>query len=356
MAARNVMGIKRDEKVLIITNPETEVSEISQALYWAALEAGGRPVLVYQEKKNQMSFAEESVVGAIGSRPEVLISLSADKLGKDRPAMNNPYEYEGRKIDNTFHYLMASKQTRSFWSPTVTRDMFIRTVPVDYARMKKECLWVKEILDSAESVRVTAPSGTDIRFSVLGRRGKTDDGDFSAPGAGGNLPAGETFISPVVGTAEGVIVYDGSIDVHDGTIVIDDPIQVVYRNGFITEISGGPEARRLQETIDLAEENALEFEKDGRLPAGAGASYAKHARSLGELGIGLNPAARITGNMLEDEKVYETCHFAIGSNYDDDGESLIHLDGLVKSPDITAFGPGGREIPIARKGKLLTGG
>ena len=39
--------------------------------------------------------------------------------------------------------------------------------------------------------------------------------------------------------------------------------------------------------------------------------------------------------MLEDEKVYGTCHIAIGSNYDDDAKSLIHLDGLIKNPDIT---------------------
>jgi leucyl aminopeptidase (aminopeptidase T) len=64
--------------------------------------------------------------------------------------------------------------------------------------------------------------------------------------------------------------------------------------------------------------------------------YATNARNLGELGIGLNTEARITGNMLEDEKVYGTCHFAIGSNYDEDAPAMIHLDGLVKNPTIAA--------------------
>ena len=351
-AVRDVLKIKKDETVLIITNPDIEVSEISQALYRAALESGARPVLVYQEMKDQLSFAEAAVIGAIGSRPDVLISMSTEKLGKDRKAMSEPYEHNGVKIGNTFHYLLASGQTRSFWSPSVTRKMFAKTVRVDYNRMKAEAAWVKEILDRADSVRVTAPGGTDITFSVRGRLGKLDNGDYSLPGAGGNLPAGETFISPVVGSSSGVIVFDGSISSHNGIIIIEEPIRVRYENGFAREITGGREAKELLTTITLGEENALAFEKEGKLPAGSGASYARNARNLGELGIGLNPAAEIVGNMLEDEKVYRTCHFAIGSNYDDDAQALIHLDGLVKEPDIVAVMEDGREEIITRKGVL----
>ena len=77
-----------------------------------------------------------------------------------------------------------------------------------------------------------------------------------------------------------------------------------------------------------------------------------HARNIGELGIGLNPAARISGRMLEDEKAFRTCHFAVGMNYDDDAPSLIHLDGLVKSHTITAVFEDGSERVIEREGEL----
>jgi len=56
--------------------------------------------------------------------------------------------------------------------------------------------------------------------------------------------------------------------------------------------------------------------------------------------------------MLEDEKVYGTCHFAVGSNYDGDAESLIHLDGLVKRPTITAVGGSGKETMVMADGRL----
>ena len=74
-------------------------------------------------------------------------------------------------------------------------------------------------------------------------------------------------------------------------------------------------------------------------------------RNLGELGIGLNPKARIVGNILEDEKVFETCHIALGSNYDEDAKAMIHLDGIIYKPTITAY-RGKKPTVLLRRGKL----
>jgi len=38
--------------------------------------------------------------------------------------------------------------------------------------------------------------------------------------------------------------------------------------------------------------------------------------------------------MLEDEKVLSTCHVAIGANYDNDANAIVHLDGLIKKATI----------------------
>jgi leucyl aminopeptidase (aminopeptidase T) len=39
-----------------------------------------------------------------------------------------------------------------------------------------------------------------------------------------------------------------------------------------------------------------------------------HGRSIAELGIGTKPAAILTGNVLEDEKVIGTMHLAFGTS------------------------------------------
>ena len=330
------LKVQKGEQVLIISNPRQDAAAVAEALYDAAIDAGGRPVLLFQPVKTQLDFAEPAVIAAFNANPEVAISLSDEKLGKDRNGIASPYEYDGVKYDHIFHLNMYGKKNcRSFWSPSTTVESFIRTVPIDYAELKRRCAEIREILDNAVEVRVTAPGGTDITIGLRDRKAKADDGDFSVPGSGGNLPAGETFISPENGTANGKICFDGSISTHEGDLVIGTPVECIVENGFVRKISGGKEAACLLRTIEAAERNAREFERDGKLPAGNGEIYAANARNIGELGIGLNPKARITGKMLEDEKAFDTCHFAIGSNYDEDAPSLIHLDGLVKSPSIT---------------------
>lgn len=56
--------------------------------------------------------------------------------------------------------------------------------------------------------------------------------------------------------------------------------------------------------------------------------------------------------MLEDEKAFKTCHFAIGSNYDEDAPSLIHLDGVVKDPTIILVFEDGSEKTAVENGVI----
>jgi leucyl aminopeptidase (aminopeptidase T) len=200
---------------------------------------------------------------------------------------------------------------------------------------------------------VTNANGTDVTVGLLGRKAKADDGDFSQPGSGGNLPAGEVFVSPALGSTKGTIVYDGSIANAIGDIIIREPIRCEVEGGFVVRISGASEARELEATIDEAARSARRMGAEGKLPAEKAAVYEKNARSIGELGIGLNPKARVVGNMLEDEKALHTCHFAIGANYDDDAPALIHLDGLVSRPTIVAIAANGKETVIEKDGELL---
>jgi leucyl aminopeptidase (aminopeptidase T) len=353
IAVETSLKVREGEQVLVITNPAADAAAIAEALYDASLEAGGRPVLLFQPVKPQLDFAEPAVLAAFGAKPEVVISLSAEKLGKDPKGIASPYEHGGVKYDHIFHLQMyGEKSCRAFWSPSATVESFIRTVPIDYAELKRRCAALAGALDRAVSVHVRAPGGTDITIGLRGRKAKSDDGDFSLAGSGGNLPAGETFISPQNGTARGRISFDGSISVNEGTLVIREHIDCVVEKGFVKEIRGAGEAAALKAAIEAAETGAREFEKTGRLPAGAGEIYARNARNIGELGIGLNPRARITGNMLEDEKAFRTCHFAIGMNYDEDAPCLIHLDGLVKNPTITVTFDDGIEQVIENEGEL----
>jgi leucyl aminopeptidase (aminopeptidase T) len=353
IAVERSLRLQTGEKILIVTNPQREVFEIACAVYDAAVDLGASPSLIVQGVKSQTDYAEEAVISAFDSKPDAFVSLSAEKLGKDRGGIATPYDWNGTEYDHIFHYQLRGARTlRAIWSPGLTRAMFAKTVPIDYDALAQRCAKVAAALEGAESVRITNENGTDISIGLAGRKPRVDDGDFSKPGEGGNLPAGEVFISPALGSATGVIVFDGSIAAVSGCILIREPIRCYVEGGFVVAIEGGAEARELEASLARGEEAARNLERSGSFSHEKAAVYIRNARAIGELGIGLNPAAEIVGNMLEDEKAFRTCHFAIGSNYDDDAPALIHLDGLVSRPDIVAI-KAGREIPIERKGELL---
>jgi len=350
-AVRQCLGVAPGERVLIVTNPDREVRLIAEALYDAAAEAQGLPSLVCQPRKSQTQYAEDTVHAALCSRPEVFISMSEDKLGRDREGTRTPYEAGGKKYDSLLRFLLYGERSlRAFWSSALTRGIFRRTVPIDYALLRRRCAALKPVLDAAVSLQLSSPAGTRLSLGVQGREARADDGDFRRPGSGGNLPAGELFLSPQPGTASGTLVFDGSMALTGGAVRVRRPILVELREGFITQVRGGPEAERLEACIRQAEIQARDMERAGSLARGLGETYARNARALGELGIGLNPRARIEGVVVNDEKIYGTCHLAVGFNLDEDAPALIHLDGLVRRPTLTAVLPGGTQHVLLRDG------
>lgn len=367
---QDVVKIKKGERVLIVANPAT--AEIAQDLYSASSEAGGIATLMFQPDKTSFDNANPEVLAAFKTEPDVYFSISNIKLGKDPEATANPYKTEdGQEFTHIADYLLDGKKCiRGAWTPGITVDMMNRTAAIDYKELQARCAALTEIFKGAVSVTVTAPAGTNLVIPINGRFLLSDDGDFSKPGSGGNIPAGEVFISPVVGGStlkaddgsvleqqcdgcEGVIVYDGSMTFSDGDSILETPITCKVEKGFVTDITGGAEAKRLLKTITEAEQRPAILEKEGKLPQGQAAVYKRNARNIGELGIGLNPAATITGNMLEDEKAFHTCHFAIGENYDNDAPSLIHLDGVVREPTIILTYADGSSRTILQNGSLL---
>ena len=63
-------------------------------------------------------------------------------------------------------------------------------------------------------------------------------------------------------------------------------------------------------------------------------------KNTAEIGIGTNYRAKITGNVLEDEKAAGTCHIAFGNNKHFGGKVDVpfHVDFVIKKPAIYADG------------------
>ena len=327
---KNVCKIKPGEKVLIIANPKTYL--FAQRIYDVCISYKAKATLIIQEAKTSFDNAEDAVLAAIKSEPDVCFSISEIKLGKDPYSAKTPLKNsQGEEFTHIFDFLLEGKKTmRAVWTPGITEDIFNRTVNIDYEEISDYCEKLEKIFDGVQSIHVTAKGGTDIFIPVQGRK-LLKDGSCT----------------------HGKIVFDGSMTFSDGDSILNTPIECTVVDGFVKEISGKEEAERLLKTITEAERLSFEYEKSGKIPSGMGKIYAENARNIGELGIGLNIFAKINGNMLEDEKAFSTCHFAIGENYDNDAPALIHLDGLVRNPTITLSFKNSSDVTIMKDGKFI---
>ena len=167
-------------------------------------------------------------------------------------------------------------------------------------------------MTKTEIIRVTAPGGTDITMPIKGRQAHASSGLFREKGLWGNLPTGESYLAPLEGESNGIVVVDGSMA---SVGMIKDPIHIVVKDGYATDIKGGAEAKLLIELLE---------------------PHGKDARTVAEFGIGTNDKAILTGNILEDEKVMGTIHIAFGDNKSMGGSVRVasHLDGLIKEPSV----------------------
>lgn len=198
--------------------------------------------------------------------------------------------------------------------PGITLEMMESGgINADYLAVRDTAFDLKSRLDKAKYIRLVTELGTDIVFDVRACDWKADHGIIHEPGSSSNLPAGEVFVAPKGGN--GVFVVDGSMG---GMGLLDSPLTIKVENGQATEITGEG-AKHFINMLDRV----------GPL-----------ARNLAELGIGINPVARLIGNVLEDEKVAGTVHIALGDNSTFGGDVVagIHLDGIITGPRLFVDG------------------
>lgn len=337
-----ILAVKEGEEVLIIINSDAQLFTIASSIRKHCLVRGIHPAIIGQEEKGSFDYCERLVLEAVRASPDVLIILLKNKLGRDKDGIERGYTgKDNKKYNHILNKLIfGDKVSRGAWSPGINPAIFSRCMPVNYDEIARRGEILKPILDECSSVSITSPQGTDITVAVNNRCAHVEAGDLRTPGCGGNIPLGEVCMSPELGVSEGVFVVDGTIALPQGSIVPETPISMTVKKGKVTKIEGGKDAERVDEIIKKAEQSFGEESMED--------AY-RNVRNIGELGIGLNERATISGSIIEDEKVLGTLHLAVGSNIDGDAPSVVHLDCVLLCPTmITDTG-----TVVLKDGKLL---
>ena len=306
-AVRDCLGVKRHEAVLVVTDDELKC--LGTVFYEVARGYAGEALLACMPpRQNHGQEPPPAVARAM---------LEADAI----------FLVTSKSLSHTQARRRASARGARIASmPGATEDMVVRTLNADYGRIKRLGEAVVRKVSGAREVRITTGLGTDLTLSLRGRQSHPDTGVIHQPGGFTNLPAGEVFTAPLEGTAEGRLVIDGAIaDIWP----ITRPIEVAIAAGYAVGMGPGKEARRLWGIL---------------------ARHGRQAFNVAEFGIGTNYKARLTGNILEDEKVLGTVHIAFGDNSTIGGRVRVpsHQDGIVTRPSVWIDGK-----QLMREGRLL---
>ena len=302
------LGVTKKESVLIVMDKNTR--EIAHALFYTALGLARRVSLV------------EIPVGKVnGEEPPKSIAAEMKKFD----IVLCPTT---KSLTHTNAVSAArKKKARIATLPGITNDIFIRGMNADYKKIAARTtkLWSK--IRKGDIIRVTTEKGTDIILKVGVRaNANSPEGFILNKGESNNLPAGEAFLVPAFRSANGVFVVDASMA---GVGRLKKPIKITVKDGFAVKIEGGSEAEKLRKALS---------------------PHGKNAYNIAELGIGTNDQAKISGKILEDEKVLGTAHIALGNSKGMGGPTYAgcHLDGVFMKPTITV----GKNI-IIKRGKLI---
>ncbi len=291
---RKCMGYKEDEVLLIVT--DEGLKGLAEPFYEQTVELGIESVLMLMKALKVHGQEPPEVVARALRDVDVALLLTQ------------------KSLSHTMARREASRRygTRIASMPGITLEIINRCLDIDYDDLRKRAGGLARVFSRGKTLKVTTRQGTNLTMSINGRKGFKDTGLYTKLGAFGNLPAGEACVAPIERTACGTVIVDASMA---GIGKVSRPIRLTIKDGYVTDMNS---------------------EKLKRLVKPLG----RFALNLAELGVGFNPKAKVTGNVLEDEKAMRTGHIALGDNISFGGKvhAPCHLDGVFFDPTIFVDG------------------
>jgi 2,5-dihydroxypyridine 5,6-dioxygenase len=294
------MGVKENEELLIVTDHGRPFS-VAQALATAGENIGAK-VTVIVMKPTLTGCEPPPPVSAAMSVADVIIA----------PVTGSLYLTEAAKV-------AIEAGARLVTLTEISEDLMIDgAILADFDHEGPRIEQVRRMLSKANSVRITAPGGTDLTMSIADREGMKVTSLARKPGTRTAAPNLEVYIAPVEDETEGTLVVDLS---GSNIGLIQKPIRMEIKAGSVINIEGGAQARQIVKCLEATQHSG---------------SYV-----VAELGIGLNPEAIIRGHIIEDEGAYGTAHLALGNNtFMAGGKNWapIHFDFVFAEPTIELDG------------------
>lgn len=305
-------SLQRDESVLILCD-STTVSLADACLTEAqAITGRARRMIIPAPTRHGQEPPTDAAV-AMG-RADLVVCLCRFSLAHSRA-----------RVD------AAARGARFLSLPFYSRELLESpAMALDFKSRGPVVRRVAEIFSQGSSVHVESGSGTDLTLDTSGRSGNGCPGFVELPGDLGSPPDVEANVAPCEDRSCGIAVIDGSVTCPEIGL-LKTAITLTIESGRVRAIES-----RNREHVEFLERLLGE--------------PASKRRVLAECGVGLNPAARLTGTMLTDEGTQGCVHFGFGSNHTVGGSNEVdfHLDFVLRDGTVRVDG---REL--FRRGELV---
>ncbi|MCJ7616652.1 MAG: aminopeptidase [Desulfobacterales bacterium] len=292
-------NIKKGDNVVILTDPMVD-SNIIKCLFSAVWAVEAYPTLIVIPTPRFYDELSASTASAI-KEADLLVAATSKPVSRTKAVQS-----------------ARNKGVRYLAMGGVTTETLLKgSITADFEELYQLTSKYADIINNGNTVHIISEVGTDLTFSIKGRKALALDGRMDEISKSAGIPSGEAACAPVEGTAEGIAVIDGGM--HE-IGVIQEPIVLKIKKGNVVEITGGVEANQLRELLETA---------------GDSNSY-----NIGEFAFGTNPAASILHNVQEFKNKLGTVHLALGNNKNLFGNtfSKTHLDAIILKPTVLIDG------------------
>lgn len=308
IAVEDCMIVQPGEEILVVT--DTRISEymgaeaMVGAIMAAIYAAGGEPQILTFTPRERPNAELTKIAAAAMKGADGIFTLPTMTCGHTTAAR--------AAMDDGIRFIMLGAGTLYMQTDTAYRLM--PRTREEFKEIGKMTTKVADYFKKGHRVTLTSAKGTDLTMEI-GERWTYNNTGVARPGELEVLPPGNVGTGPSHGCVNGRIVIDASIcPVYEP---LTDPVILTIRDGYIIKVEGGAQAMKWKH---MAEElNDPE------------------AYNVCEIGIGVNPKAKVSGEPLEDERIFGSAHIGIGTDLNFGGNILSkwHVDANMLNATLT---------------------
>jgi 2,5-dihydroxypyridine 5,6-dioxygenase len=318
---KDMFCLKTGETFIITADTQSDMNVV-QAVAAAAHAVGAIPMVI--------TLASPLGVGKAADPQLPVDALSAALSEADAWVEFNK---QWLLYSTPFERAMAqNKRLRYMCLVEMTVDMMVRLIGrIDATMLSAFMHKIVDMTQKSHNMYITTPAGNDLAFELLPteRIVSCDDGLCDTPGM--HFLGGQISFIPDFLSINGTLVFDGTISPPCG--FLKEPVFLDVEKGRVVQINGGRQAEELRHWLESFDDPNMY-----RLAHGC---------------YGFNPGAKLSGKILEDERIWGSTEWGMGylSSADAPPEGIqakSHMDGICLNSSVWLDG-----VQILDKGEVI---